>query len=70
MVLLWWSEDNFQELVSFYHGVLIVSSPDPSLERTDRGTVVSLPEVEHVHSAGNSCVVPVLKFLAWEKGGL
>lgn len=50
LVLLWWSEDTIQELVPFYHSFLIMSSPDPSLERTDRGTVVSLPEVEHVHS--------------------
>lgn len=40
VMLLWWSEDSFQELVPFYHGFLTESSPHPSLEFTERGTVV------------------------------
>lgn len=48
-----------------------------SLERTDRGTVVSLPEVEHVHSAVShsremEMVVLFLFLSSWHgrKGGL
>lgn len=44
-----------QELVPFYHGFLTESSADPSLECTEGGQLLSLPEAERVQSVCGAC---------------